>query len=410
LNMIDGFLDRLDLSDSSVNFIISSQRPSSWSGLAPDLQESIILGLQSSVTSPASFSTLKKLAKIPTGDLIGDPSKRLRNLFTACLPWFLQAMDDGSVDDLAEMALDVSKLADSEGCDSVQRVMVSFVKSRFRTRDDFLRQAVTSLRDCTPTAHTAAPCILLLGILLNSHRWIRLRAMEVLKLLFQPRDHWNPVELAGSEHLTPLLRLLPTDLASHALDVLDQPILLRGGSSAANVIRQSVQSLAPNPFGPSLDTNPTLTEVHRATGTIRANIMAVFDTCKMPERPSVLFFEQEESASFQARNRRTHTSKASLGQLLSNLHDLNNYFQEDEPNQEAETKVQAILARSLASKLKRSSMSSEEFALEPPTPFIGLFSAIQTDPQSGYFDSEESDSDIEQNDSKIGRLRSGPPN
>jgi hypothetical protein len=320
-------------------------------------------------------------------------------------------MDDGNVDDLADMALDISRLAESEGCDSVQRVMVSFAKSRFRTRDDFLRQAVTSLRDCTPTTHAAAPCILLLGILLNSHRWIRLRTMEVLKLLFQPRDHWNPVELAGSEHLTPLLRLLPTDLASHALDVLDQPILLRGGSSAASVIRQSVQNLAPNPFGPSLDSNPSLTEAHRVTSTIRANIMAVFDTCKMPERPSVLFFEQEETSSQSRGSRRTHTSKASLGQLLSNLHDLNNYFQEDEPNQEAETKVQAILERSLASKLKRSSASSEEFALEPPTPFIGLFSAIQAEPQSGYFfDSEESDSDIEQNDSRNGLPHSGPPN
>ena len=76
--------------------------------------------------------------------------------------------------------------------------------------------------------------------------------MQVLKILFQQRETRN-VDSLGSELLMPLLRLLETDLAPQALEVLEELLAISAGRPAArDVLRMSMH------FGslPSLHSDP----------------------------------------------------------------------------------------------------------------------------------------------------------
>ena len=242
LEFLNAVLARIDLDDDHTAEHIISQRPAEWIGTA-SLQSSLLKGLRSSSTSSATLRTLKVLAQINDPKLIDPSDGRVRDLYTVSLPWCLHAMAAESQDEsLQGFAMNIAQLADAEGRSSISRIMTSFVKSRFRTKDDFLRQSVASLREHYGVDYWTEIVTLLLGLVLNRERWLQVQSLQILKVLFQQRETRNPVELLGSELLMPLLRLLEGDLASQALEVLEEPMTISGGPAAKHVLRMSMHT------------------------------------------------------------------------------------------------------------------------------------------------------------------------
>jgi hypothetical protein len=239
LEMIDALLDKLDFHDPATIEELLDRKPEAWAGSSHGLQRLIINGLKSSVTSTASFKILRRLAEFDDNELLDSSQGRLRDLFTVSLPWCLNVMDAESLSASAitfgEM---LARLAENAGLSNLARIMISFSKSRFRTKEDFLRQSVACLRDNFAPKHWTEVTTLLLNLVLNPERWLRVKAMQVLKGLFSHRESRNPLELLGSELLMPLLRLLQTDLASQALEVLDEPVTIAGGGPKAAQVSQ----------------------------------------------------------------------------------------------------------------------------------------------------------------------------
>lgn len=234
---MNALLDKLDFHNRETIEELLGRKPETWAGPSQGLQRLLILGLRSSVTSAASFKLLCRLAEYDDNELLAPGDGRLRDLFTVCLPWCLNAMD---VDTLPPNAIllgeKLARLADNANLPNLSRIMISFSKCRFRTKDDFLRQSVACLREYFAPKHWTEVATLLLGLVLNPQRWLRLKAMQVLKGLFSHRESRNPLELMGSELLMPLLRLLQTDLASQALEVLDEPVALGGNGPKATQV------------------------------------------------------------------------------------------------------------------------------------------------------------------------------
>lgn len=420
LSMAKALLAKIDWNDEDNVLYLEDTRPESWSSASADLQTSVLVGLRSSVTTDASWGLLQDIITLDGASFIGSPTGRVRDAFAVCIPWCLQAMDDKAVDRMADFAMNLSALAEHSGYPSIQRVMVSFAKQRFRTRDDFLRQALSSLREHF-AATMADVCTLLLGLVLNKTKWLQLRTMEVLKVLFTHRETWNPIRLAGSELLMPLLRLLPTDMSSQALDVLDQPIAVFGGPSAAQVVRMSMQNVKPNIFGPPQESGWSIAKPEHARTLTQMNLMAVFETCKVLDMPSNLVFQQDDeiTSPISVRSQRQFGSSASvsspnaarntvygISELLSNLHALTSYFADEGPSHEAESKVNAILApRERTHRTGFSTDSTSDFinAQVPPTPLVDLFSTHtngrhQRVHMEGYFpDFDQSDGSDETN-------------
>ncbi len=149
LCFVSTLLTRVDLDDPSISELFLNHRPKDWIG-SSGLQPALLAGLRSSVTSTKTMKILQTMTVFKDGTLIDPTEGRVRDLYTVSLPWFLHAMssDKGLIDeDLSRFAENIGELAKQEGRQSIGKIMSSFAKGHFRTRDDFLRQSVSSLRE-----------------------------------------------------------------------------------------------------------------------------------------------------------------------------------------------------------------------------------------------------------------------
>ncbi|CAK5277635.1 unnamed protein product [Mycena citricolor] len=400
LAILDTLMTRLDFDDPACAELLLSRQPLGWTGPAY-LQPALLAGLRSSTTYDGTMKLLQLLSKVDDSRFVDPTPGRLRDLYTVILPACLQSMSPDTPNDpaLKEFAGNVAVLAEGDGLQSIQRIMTSFAKGHFRTRDDFLRQSVFSLREHYGSEYWTEVVTLLLGLVLNRQRWLRVQAMQILKVLFQQRETRNPVELLGSELLMPLLRLLETDLAPQALEVLEEPMVMSGGLPAKHVLRMSMHgprqatkdaNSAAVVFGVPELSGWCVAQADTLRNSCRANVMAVCDMVSLPTRPSRIDFEPEVEAL--AISGPQHED---LGGLVQNLHDLTTFFQDDSerssetgsftiPDKRLEARVAAILAKSI---------SSENIADGPQTPFRDVF---HVDSMSSAEDSDEySDSDSE---------------
>ncbi|KAG6831058.1 hypothetical protein H0H92_012981 [Tricholoma furcatifolium] len=405
LTLVESLLTKVDLDDQDTVELLLAQQPKDWRG-SSSLQSGLLKGLRSSKTSAKTLKILQTLAAVQDKRLVDPSNGRVRDLYTLSLPWCLQAMaSDKPEEELKIFAGHISTLAIAEGRQSIQKIMTSFAKGHFRTRDDFLRQSVSSLRDHYGADHWTEIVTLLLGLVLNRERWLRIQALQVLKVLFQHRETRSPFELLGSELLMPLLRLLDTDLAPNALEVLEEPMTMSGGLAAKHVLRMSMQAqrlLQPaekdpasiaTVFGIPEESGWCIVKADELRDTCRQNIVGVIETCSFAVRPSRIDFEPEIEALASLK------PEEDLGGLVKDLHELTSFFQDDEPsktavpllppNRRLEARVAAILAKSTA---------SDSISDTPQTPFVdvfrigGIHDASDDDPDD---DSSDPDTDTE---------------
>jgi hypothetical protein len=399
LQLLEALLTKLDLDDAKTVDALISYRPTNWTGAEPTLQPLIMQGLRSSSACNLSLTLLGRLAKIDDAELIDPSGGRVREIFTVLLPWCLNKMDGGSTDvDITTLAIDLAQLAELEGRHSISKLMKSFSKGIIRTRDDLLRQGVSCIREHFASQDPTVPVTLLLGLVLNSRKWIQVKSMEILKTLFQNPLSRTPI--ARSELLDPLLRLLTTDLAPQALEVLDEPLTIAPGLNPAQgqaLVSPSGQG-AKTVFGVPTDSGWAVPMPEERIHMCRSNILAVYDTCKPNNRPSMVTFEPETRNRLATQSFFPVQNPTSLGDLVSTLNDLNNFFQKDDvhlkPNSstglgraDSKRRVAEIVSRSLGRSTMRQAITSEWISSQlfrdsiaetipdgGNAPFIGLFS------------------------------------
>jgi hypothetical protein len=222
--------------------------------------------------------------------------------------------------------------------------------------------------------------------------------MEILKTLFQNPLSRTPI--ARSELLDPLLRLLTTDLAPQALEVLDEPLTIAPGPNPAQgqaLVSPSGQG-AKTVFGVPTESGWAVPMPEERIHMCRSNILAVYDTCKPNNRPSMVTFEPETRNRLATQSFFPVQNPTSLGDLVSTLNDLNNFFQKDDvhlkPNSstgleraDSKRRVAEIVSRSLGRSTMRQAITSEWISSQlfrdsiaetipdgGNAPFIGLFS------------------------------------
>ena len=418
LDLLDCLLDKLDLNDPYVVEVLIANKPENLTGGEFGLQPLLLVGLRSSKTHERTFMILNRLSAVDDSTLIDPSGMRVRDMYTLILPWCLRSMEENVVDEVViDYATSIARFAEQEDKGNIARIMTSFAKSRFRTKDDFMRQAAAALREYYAPDHWTNVVSLLMSLVLNQDRWLQIKSMQFLKVLFQLRETRSPVDKLGSELLMPLLRLLQTELAPQALEVLEEPMTISGGLSAKHVLRMSMHlssirqhdtEVVTEVFGIPEDSGWSVARPERQRDISRTNVMAVFDTCKVPTRPSRIEFEPEV-------DRFADPLDSDLGDLVQNLHELSTFFLGDAdtdddvhvspqptslplsrmhaqvpqmtvPNQKLEARIAAILAKStdVTSNIQDS----------PQTPFVDVF---HVNPPNGVvndvFDGSDEDSD-----------------
>ncbi|TCD68750.1 Cell morphoproteinsis protein PAG1 [Steccherinum ochraceum] len=400
VGLLDTLLSRLDLDDPETADVLLAQQPLDWKG-AFSMQSALLTGLRSSVTFGPTCKLLQRLANITDSRLIDPSEGRVRDLYTFCLPWCFQSMSAAAEhtadESLLDLVINIGRLADLEERPSITRIMTSFAKNRFRTKDDFLRQSIASLREHYGKEHWTEVVTLLVGLMLNKERWIRVNTLQLLKVLFQQRETRAPMDLLGSELLMPLLRLLETDLAPQVLEVLEEPLRISGGPAAKHVLRMSLyHHLAPNQdevddvaevFGIAQDSGWCIPRASLLRDICRSNLVAIFDANQFSSRPSRITFHIEDP---------THAKDSldNLGDLVQNLHELTSFYEDSEvpgtvPARQLEARVAAIFAK-----------SSDSANDTPQTPFMDVFNmSFPSFEESEGSSSSDSDSDLFEFDS-----------
>ncbi|WVQ77970.1 hypothetical protein IAT38_000051 [Cryptococcus sp. DSM 104549] len=340
IELLSHVLDKTNLSDPSVVQHLTSYRPADWVGPAPYLQALLLVGLRSSKTVFLTFDLVRRLTSASQHDLIDGPADRLIHGFIAALPWMLHSTDTGEPnEELAEMALDLAAIAEQQGNPSFARLLTSFAKVRFRSKDDFIRQAASLLRDFMPT-HALDIVTLLLGFVLNTEHWMREKSMQVLKLVLQSSEARAPLQAHGNELLQPLLRLLSTKHASQALDVLDMPVT---AATTAEASSSNSPGSTGEIFGLIEDSGWSVPRIKELSALTRENVRAVFNTCATETRAASAHFSVVQFADMRAFGPNASQisldipasppisgvmENASIGDLVGALHSLGNFFED----------------------------------------------------------------------------------
>ncbi|KNZ52867.1 hypothetical protein VP01_341g3 [Puccinia sorghi] len=233
------FLESIDLIRSVVKLIepghcyeIANSRPSHWEPDASTLRPLLIKGLRSSQLCSASWSLVKDLLDLPDNcGIIDWLNGGLALLYAACLPWCFHVLETGVMQyEIDEVALHVARIAESFRMEGLSRVMVSFAKNRFRTKEDFLRQAVNGIREYFLPKFSVEILVAYLGLLCNPLEWLRLKTLAVLKLFLkaiEPTFSSSGISELGYDLLAPLLHLLQTNASQQALDILAEPMPIK---------------------------------------------------------------------------------------------------------------------------------------------------------------------------------------
>ncbi|CDK29043.1 unnamed protein product [Kuraishia capsulata CBS 1993] len=360
LSTLSKFVSKIDLdSEETVRCLISTF-PSKWEGRFDGLQSVILTGLRSSNVWDPSLKLLDRLNRLQHSEIVGSGDQRLLIALLANMPRFLHAQATKRfTDDVVEGATILSEMAARENAPGLSKIIDSFVKKKFRTKDDFLSQVVTDIKRNFFPAYGAQILVFLLGLLSNSIGWIKLETMDLLKYIF-PAVNLQGDEFVGvgADLISPLLRLLLTEYAEQALEVLDETVIIPGSQLDKDVLRMSLGNRAMRKeyektatlFGIPDDSGWAIPMPAVTAATARNNVHAVFSTCviapdeenmageelPMTEEEQIQFhldeYPYQQDPNFMEATDAASTDERdpSLSHMLATLDNLDSFFTKDD--------------------------------------------------------------------------------
>ena len=366
--MLDRLIDKLDLSDPVVIRILDDHCPEKWEGQFEGLSRLVYKGVRSSLCLERSLRLLERLVVLPNSRLVGDETRLLYTIL-ANLPRFLQSFEPGFKDATVSASAELlAQVAESQQLETIALTLTALAKKRHRDGKAFLLAIIPAIRNTYFPESELGILVFLLGLLANKHDWIKINTMEILCFIIDKIDMRKP-EIAnnGPDLISPLLRLLQTELCSQALKVLDsvmgvhtaampQPLerahlrMSMAGSHTSRTFKkqyEKVQSL----YGIPEETGWSIPMPAHHAHLTRANVHAVFYTCGSVEDAEAaqvstpkIEFRQEEFPFSPLSDYRTATmtsedtrGESHIGELVMKLDSLDDFFEEDDDDAETLT-------------------------------------------------------------------------
>ncbi|WEW57354.1 Cell morphogenesis protein PAG1 [Emydomyces testavorans] len=354
--MLETYIDKINLSDEMILTKLKESKPPKWEGDFEGIQALVYKGLKSSESLEKTLCLLHKLTLLPNSDLVGD-SNRLLFAVWANLPHFLHHYDfPSSSGELQSRGNLLATVAENQGCTQLADCLFGFAKSKFQSSQKFLNDTVASISAYYFPNQDVQSLVFMMGLLTNNTRWFRIHVMKILCLLTSTIDIGrSDIACHGADLISPLLRLLHTDLCPQALEVLDHIMTVAGNpmeryhlrmsmasSSSSRAIRKEferIQSL----YGIPERTGWSIAVPAAQSSLTRNNVHAVFYTCaeaedvegQPPETPEMEFQIEDYGDSYFPTIRADtmksfDTQNENMGDLLQKLDSLDDFFEETE--------------------------------------------------------------------------------
>ncbi|KAJ4301613.1 Cell morphogenesis protein PAG1 [Kalmusia sp. IMI 367209] len=362
--MLDKLLDKVDLGNPEVVAFLIKSRPPKWEGEFEGLFQLVYKGVRSSMCLEQSLRLLERLVVLPSSELVGDES-RLTFAVLANMPRFLRAFEDSNKDPTVRNSAEVlAQVAHEHQLDDLASTLTAFGRKISRQSEQFLMQMVDAIVEYYFPQLEFGSLVFLLGLLANKLDWFKINTMQVLTHLIKKIEMRKP-EIAhrGPDVISPLLRLLQTDLCGYALQVLDSVIDVTGGPQPPNIERAHIRmsmagSHTSRAFKKQFGTTQSLYGIPEETGwsipvpahhshLTRSNVHAVFYTCGNLDAEAAadvttpkIEFRQDEFPFSPISEYRTATMTSEetrgdshIGELVMKLDSLDDFFEDDDENE-----------------------------------------------------------------------------
>lgn len=289
ISTMSKFVSKIDLDAPDTISCLIATFPPKWEGKFDGLQQIVMVGLRSASAWEPTFKFLDKLNKLRDSEIIGSGDYRLFTAIIANFPRFLHALDQKQITpEIEETCNLISEMASA--CDklALARILNSLAKNRFRSKKDFLVQTISSLRTSFFPEYEARALVLLLSFLSNKIRWVKLETLNILKHIFPLVDLQREEFLGvGADLISPLLRLLMTEFAEQALEVIDEAGVISGSQLDKDILRMSLADSSLKKeyeqtatlFGLPDDSGWAIPMTAITAARTRHNVHAVFATC-----------------------------------------------------------------------------------------------------------------------------------
>ncbi|CCK70439.1 Tao3p KNAG_0E01770 [Huiozyma naganishii CBS 8797] len=288
LSCVTKFISKIDLDSSDTVQCLVATFPSNWEGRFDGLQQIAMIGLRSAISFDITLKLLDKLNLLKNSRIIADPESRLLFALISNLPRFLHALTIKDFVSIHRATSALTMLAEENNEPALARLVDSLAKDKFRSQKDFLSQITSFIARKYFPKYSAQTLVFLSGLLLNKIRWVKESTMEILKHIFPLVDLTRPEFIGvGADLISPLLRLLLTDLEAQALEVLDYAPDVSGSKMDKDVLRismgnkdvKSSNTTTTTLFGIPEDSGWSIPMPTMTAATTRHNVHAVFMSC-----------------------------------------------------------------------------------------------------------------------------------
>lgn len=368
VSTLSKLISKIDLDSPETVACLVSTFPPLWEGKFQGLQQAVMVGLRSAVTWDLSLRLLDKITLLDDSEIVGSGDSRLLFALLANIPRLLHSLDGESANkDIGNRICELADLAEKPG---ISRIVNSLVENKFRNKKDPISQLVTAIASYFFPQYEAQTLVFLLGLLSNRIRWVRLEALSMIKHIL-PEVNLQSEQFigVGADLISPLLRLLLTDCAEEALQVLDQPVTISGSQLDRDVLRMSLGNRSlrkqyektPTLFGVPTESGWAVPMPAITSATTRNNVHAVFATCNVAheqDQDQQIQFQRDGYAPIDDTVSMHEEQDASLSHMWAALDNLDSFFTKEDtadplvPFESApqvyDKKVSVILNRSLA--------------------------------------------------------------
>lgn len=289
ISTMSKFVSKIDLDSPDTISCLLATFPPKWDGKFVGLQEIVMVGLRSSTAWSPTIKFLDRLTKLQDSEVIGSGDSRLFTTLITNLPRFLHSLDEKTINpEVEEVCILVSQMASTCGKAGLLKILDSLAKKKFRLKKDFLIQIVLAIKNCFFPEYEAQALMILLNFLSNKIPWVKLETLSILKLIFPivnlQRDEFVGI---GADLVAPLLRLLLTEYAEQALEVIDEAVVISGSQLDKDILRMSMGNTS---MRKEYEQTATLFGIPDSSGwaipmpavtaaRTRHNVHAVFSTC-----------------------------------------------------------------------------------------------------------------------------------
>ncbi|QSS58858.1 hypothetical protein I7I51_08287 [Histoplasma capsulatum] len=356
VGMLEKYLDKVDMRDPAVLTKLRESKPPKWEGDFEGIQVLIYKGLKSGESLDKTLSVLHRLTALPNDELVGD-NNRLLFAILANLPVLLHQFHlPERPKEVVERARLLASISENNGYTRFSDCLFGFSSGHYKLSQDFLVDSVEAIRSYYFPEQEAQTLIFLIGLLTNTTAWFRIMTMKILCTIISEIDMRRPeVACYGPDLISPLLRLLHTDLCPQALEVMDHIMTVSGNPMERHHLRMSMASACSSrAIRKEFERIQSLYGIPERTGwsipvpaaqsaLTRNNVHAVFYTCaeadgseQTPASPE-MEFHVEEYNNLYSPGLRADTMKSfdtqndgNMGDLLQKLDSLDDFFDETE--------------------------------------------------------------------------------